>query len=39
VEAVRHRRQPSVTGEDGLRALEVTLAAYRAARTGKTVTL
>ncbi len=39
VEAVRHRRQPSVTGEDGLRALEVTLAAYRAARTGKTVAL
>ena len=39
VEAVRCRRAPAVTGEDGLRALEVTVAAYKAARTGKTVTL
>ncbi len=30
---------PSVTGEDGLRALEVALAAYRSAETGRTVEL
>lgn len=29
VSAVRERRAPSVTGEDGLRAVEVTVAAYR----------
>ncbi|MGB9692617.1 MAG: Gfo/Idh/MocA family protein [Candidatus Sumerlaeaceae bacterium] len=30
--AVRDNRQPAVTGEDGLRALEVALAAYRSQR-------
>ncbi len=31
-EAIRQQRPPSVTGEDGLKALEVALAAYRSAR-------
>jgi len=39
VEAVDAQRTPSVTGEDGLRALEVTLAAYRSAKLGKMVTV
>ena len=30
--AIREDRAPSVSGEDGLRALEVALAAYRSAR-------
>jgi predicted dehydrogenase len=32
VEAVRDRRSPAVTGEDGLRAVEVTVAAHKAMR-------
>jgi predicted dehydrogenase len=39
VEAVAERREPSVTGVDGLRAVEVTEAAYRSAATGKRVAL
>lgn len=39
VESVRDQRPPSVSGEDGLRALEVTLAAYRSARSGKIVSV
>ena len=35
--AIREYRQPRVTGEDGLRAVEATLAAYESDRTGKTV--
>ncbi len=39
IEAVRENRPPSVTGEDGLRAVEVALAAYRSARRGQPVQL
>ena len=39
VDAVRNRRPPAATGEDGLRAVEVTLAAYRSARSGQPVRL
>lgn len=35
--AIAERRPPAVTGEDGLRALAVALAIYRAAETGATV--
>ena len=35
--AIRDNRQPRVTGLDGLRAVEVTLAAYESDRTGQTV--
>jgi predicted dehydrogenase len=35
--AIREDRQPRVTGLDGLRAVEATLAAYESDRTGKTV--
>ena len=37
LEALRSGRTPSVTGWDGLRALEVCLAAYRSAETGASV--
>ena len=39
VDAVRENREPVVTGEDGLRALELALAIYRSAELGQTVTL
>lgn len=35
--AIREERPPSVSGEDGLRALEVALAAYRSAQQGRAV--
>ncbi len=39
VACVRDDRAPSITGEDGLRAMEVALAAYESARTGQPATL
>ncbi len=38
-DAIATGREPSITGEDGLRALEVALAAYRSAETGQPVKL
>jgi predicted dehydrogenase len=35
--AIRENRPPRVTGVDGLRAVEATLAAYESSRTGETV--
>lgn len=35
--AVDERRSPFITGEDGLRAVEVTVAAYKSVQTGKCV--
>src|SRR5690349_11145058 len=35
--AIRENRQPRVTGVDGLRAVEATLAAYESSQTGETV--
>lgn len=37
VEMIRTGREPSITGVDGLRALEVALAAYRSAESGQAV--
>ena len=39
VSAIREGRQPGVSGQDGLRAVEVTLAAYESVRTGQPVKL
>jgi predicted dehydrogenase len=39
VSAIREERAPRVTGVDGLRAVEVTVAAYRSAATGQPVSL
>lgn len=39
VECVREGRQPSITGYDGLKAMEVGLAAYRSAEEGRRVEL
>ena len=39
VDAVERKRDPAVTGLDGLRGVEVTVAAYDSAATGRTVTL
>jgi predicted dehydrogenase len=39
VDAVRDDTPPSVTGLDGLRAVEVALGAYESARTGGPVAL
>ena len=37
IDAIRHGHEPLVTGMDGLRATEVSLAAYESARLGKPV--
>jgi predicted dehydrogenase len=37
IDAIREQRQPKVTGEDGLKAVEVTMAAYRSAQTSQPV--
>lgn len=39
VTMIRQEGEPFITGEDGLRALEVALAAYESARTGQPVAL
>lgn len=39
IDAIREDREPSVTGEDGLRATEIVVAAYRSAETGQPVRL
>jgi predicted dehydrogenase len=36
-DAIRENRPPHVTGVDGLRAVEATLAAYESDRTGQTI--
>jgi predicted dehydrogenase len=37
ISAIRENRQPSVTGQDGLKALEIVLAAYRSVEAGQPV--
>lgn len=37
IDMIRTGRKPSITGKDGLRALEVALAAYRSAESGQAV--
>lgn len=39
IEAVREGREPSVTGQDGRRAVELILGIYQSARTGQPVAL
>ncbi len=39
VDMVRTSRQPFITGQDGLRALQVALAAYASAQSGKPITI
>jgi predicted dehydrogenase len=39
VAAIREQRPPRVTGEDGLRAVEIVAAAYESVKTGMPVTL
>ncbi|PJF25270.1 MAG: gfo/Idh/MocA family oxidoreductase, partial [Phototrophicales bacterium] len=39
VNAIREDREPSVTGEDGLKATEIVIAAYRSTETGQPVRL
>ncbi|MDF2926436.1 MAG: dehydrogenase [Paenibacillaceae bacterium] len=39
IDCIRHRREPLVTGEEGLRSLEVILAAFESQRTGQVVRL
>jgi predicted dehydrogenase len=37
VAAIQQGRPPAITGEEGRKALEIVLAVYESARTGKTV--
>jgi len=39
VAMIREGREPSITGEDGLRALEITLAAYLSAEKCEKIAL
>jgi UDP-N-acetylglucosamine 3-dehydrogenase len=39
IAAVADRREPTITGHDGLKAVEVTVAAYRSAATASAITL
>ena len=39
VASIRESRQPAITGEDGLEALRITLAAYESVETGQPVSL
>ena len=39
VDCVEKERKPSITGEDGLKALEVALAAYESAKNKTTINL
>jgi predicted dehydrogenase len=39
IKAVEEDREPAITGADGRAALEITIAAYRSAETGKPVSL
>jgi predicted dehydrogenase len=39
IHMLKNNHEPSITGTDGLRALEVALAAYRSAETGQPVSL
>jgi len=39
VAAIRQDRAPSITGEDGLKAVEIVIAAYQSAQTGQPVKL
>ena len=39
VAAVREDRTPAITGEDGLRAVEIVQAAYRSIETGRPVAI
>jgi len=39
VDAVAKRREPTITGVDGLRATQVTVAAYKSAATGEPVSI
>ena len=39
IDCIKYKRQPSITGKDGLKALEVALAAYQSSEKKKTVYL
>lgn len=39
LDAIRAQREPSISGDDGLKALEVALAAYRSAEVGMPIAL